>query len=180
MAELTAVQVADYWIGAGGPKARATEWVAIAMGESGLNDAALSPAGAIGLWQIMPFNAPGYGYSPSQLYDPAINARVAVSMSGGGINCAAWDSCYLDIYASGRYTFLAWPERGSADYNNLAAAAAEIGGNVLNPAGDPGAPASADPLPGAIARLQAMAGKDIPGLRTGTGNAGTAIGKMYR
>ena len=177
---LTAVQVADYWIGAGGPKARAVEWVAIAMGESGLNDQAVSPAGAIGLWQIMPFNAPGYGYSPQQLYDPAINARVAVAMSGGGTNCAAWDSCYLDIYRSGRYTFLAWPEQGSADYNNLPAAAAEIGGTVLNPAGDTGQPGQADTLPATIAALQRIAGQQVPAQTAAARRAAAAISRMYR
>ena len=180
MTLLTAVQVADYWVGAGGPRSRAVEWVAIAMGESGLVDDIVSPAGAIGTWQIMPFNAPTYGYSPAQLYDPAINARVAVAMSGGGVNCAAWDSAYANIGASGRYTFLAWPEVGSADYNNLPAAAAEIGGNVLNPAGDPGQAAQADPLPATIAALQRIAGRDVPAQTQAARRAAAAITRMYR
>lgn len=180
MALLTAVQVADYWVGAGGPRSRAVEWVAIAMGESGLNDDAVSPAGAIGTWQIMPFNAPPYGYSPSQLYDPAVNARIAVAMSGHGVNCAAWDSCYADIYRSGRYSFLAWPEQGSADYNNLPAAAAEIGGSTINPAGDPGSPAQADPLPGAIAAYQAITGKQLPAVATAAARATGTVSRMYR
>lgn len=180
MTLLTAVQVADYWIGAGGPKARAVEWVAIAMGESGLVTDAVSSAGAIGTWQIMPFNAPAYGYSPAQLYDPAVNARIAVAMSGGGVNCAAWDSAYADIRASGRYTFLAWPEAGSADYNNLPAAAAEIGGNVLNPAGDPGQPGQKDTLPATIAALQRIAGQQVPAQTRAARAAAAAIARMYR
>lgn len=164
MTLLTALEVADYWTGAGGPKSRAVEWVAIAMGESGLDDAAVSPVGAVGLWQIMPFNAPPYGYSTSDLYDPAVNARIAVAMSGGGTNCAAWDSAYADIYSSGRYSFLAWPEQGSADYNNLPAAAAEIGGQVINPSAGAAAPGQADTLPATIAAMQMIAGTGIPQL----------------
>lgn len=131
MTLLTALEVADYWIGAGGPRSRAVEWVAIALGESGLNTDATSPAGAAGLWQIMPFNAPPYGYAAGQLYDPHVNAVITVAMSGGGVNCAAWDSAYLDIYNSGRYRYLAYPEDGSADWNNIAVAAAELAGHGM-------------------------------------------------
>lgn len=131
MTILSAAQVAGYWEGAGGPKSRIVEWVAISIGESSLDDSAVSSAGAIGLWQIMPFNAPPYGYSAQQLYDPAVNASVAVQMSGHGVNCAAWDSCYADIEASGRYSFLAFPEQGSADYANLTEAAALLGGKKI-------------------------------------------------
>lgn len=162
MALLTAVQVADYWIGAGGPKARAVEWVAIAMGESGLRSDVVSPVGAIGLWQIMPFNAAPNGVSVGALYDPAVNARVAVQMSGGGTNCAAWDSAYLDINRSGRYSFLAYPEQGSADYNNLAAAAAELAGHGLGGITSPGSPGVDDTLGGTVPRFQAVGGRVIP------------------
>lgn len=133
MTVLTARQVAGYWQGAGGPASRDVEWVAIAIGESSLDDSAVSPAGAIGLWQIMPFHAAEFGITVDSLYDPRTNALVAVSLSGHGTNCAAWDSCYRDIYASGRYTFLAWPEVGSADYNNLSIAAAELGKSAVAP-----------------------------------------------
>ena len=180
MAPLTAVQVGDYWVQGGGPWSRAVEWVAIAIGESALDDAAVSSAGAIGLWQIMPFNGPPYGYSPNDLFNPLVNARVAVAMSGGGTNCAAWDSCYADIGASGRYAYLSWPEQGSADFHNLAVAAAEIGGNVLDPAGDPGQPAAADPLPGTISALQAMAARQVPAATKTAGQLAAVIGRMYR
>lgn len=131
MTQLTALEVADYWIGAGGPKSRAVEWVAIAIGESGLDTAATSPVGAAGLWQIMPFNAAPYGYTPAQLYDPHVNAVVTVAMSGGGVNCAAWDSAYRNIFISGRYQYLAYPEPGSADWRNIAVAAAELAGHGM-------------------------------------------------
>lgn len=162
MALLTAVQVADYWVGAGGPKSRAVEWVAIAMGESGLVTDVVSPAGAIGIWQIMPFNAAPNGATVSQLYDPSVNARVAVQMSGGGTNCAAWDSAYADIARSGRYTYLAYPEMGSADYNNLAAAAAELAGHGLGGITPPGRPGVDDTLSGTVPKIQAAGARALP------------------
>lgn len=133
----SALDVADFWIAAGGPKNRATEWVAIAKGESSYDDRAVSSAGAIGLWQIMPFNAAPNGVTVQQLYDPRLNARVAVQMSGHGSNCAAWDSCYADIQASGRYSFLAWPEPGSADYANLTEVSVQLGHDKLGGAAPP-------------------------------------------
>lgn len=162
MTQLTAVQVAGYWVGAGGPKSRAVEWVAIAIGESGLDDAAVSPVGAVGLWQIMPFNAPTYGYGTADLYDPGTNARIAVAMSGGGTNCAAWDSAYANIYASGRYTFLAWPEQGSADYNNLAVAQAELSGHGLTGITPPAYPGIDDSLELSVSRIQKIGDLLIP------------------
>lgn len=162
MARLTAVQVADYWIGAGGPKDRAVEWVAIAIGESSLDDTAVSPAGAIGLWQIMPFNAAPHGFTVNELYQPSVNAKVAVEMSGGGTNCAAWDSAYRNINASGRYSFLAWPEVGSADYNNLPIAQAELNGVGLKGISHPGEPGTDTTLPASAARWQQIATSNVP------------------
>lgn len=141
MTTWSARDVADFWIAAGGPKNRAVEWVAIALGESSYDDRIVSSAGAIGLWQIMPFNAAPNGATVAQLYDPRVNARVAVQMSGHGANCAAWDSCYADIQASGRYKFLGWPERGSADYANLTVVSVELGHDKLGGAVPPVPPA---------------------------------------
>jgi hypothetical protein len=162
MTVLSAVQVADYWIGAGGPRSRAVEWVAIAIGESDLDDQAVSPVGAIGLWQIMPFNAAPNGVTVSDLYLPAVNARVAVLMSGYGANCAAWDSAYRDIEASGRYSFLSWPEQGSADWDNLATAQAELSGHGLSGLTDPGGPGVPGGFPAAVSALQVIGGSYTP------------------
>jgi hypothetical protein len=123
----SARDVAAAWVRNGGGSQLVVEWVAIALGESSLDDSVVSSAGAIGTWQIMPFNAHWGGGSVSDLYDLDYNAKVAALMSGGGVNCAAWDSCYLDIYRSGRYNYLGYPERGSADWNNIPVAAALIG-----------------------------------------------------
>lgn len=177
---LTALEVADYWTGAGGPKSRAVEWVAIAIGESGLIDDAVSPVGAIGLWQIMPFNAAPYGFTVSQLYDPAVNAKVAVEMSGGGTNCAAWDSAYLDIQRSGRYTYLPWPEKGSADWNNLAIAAAQLGGRVIIPTDSSQQPGISATLPGTIAQIQHQAGLSIPAQSLRVQMVTGRLGRMFR
>lgn len=177
---LPAIEVADYWVGAGGPKSRVVEWVAIAIGESSLDADAVSPVGAVGLWQIMPFNAPPYGYTTADLYDPAVNAKIAVQMSGGGTNCAAWDSAYANIYASGRYSYLAWPEQGSADYNNLAVASAELGGLPINPVTNPGYPGIASTLAGTVAQIQAQASMLIPAQSARTVQATARIQRMYR
>lgn len=160
----SARQVAAFWEGAGGPASRVVEWVAIAMGESGLNDAAVSPAGAISLWQIMPFWAAHFGITVDSLFDPRTNALVTVSISGNGTNCAAWDSAYRDIYASGRYSFLAFPEQGSADYNNLPAVANELGKNPNYNQTLPMPPVSGQDLDTAAARWQELGGRQLPGL----------------
>lgn len=180
MTTLTAVEVAGYWEGAGGPKSRNVEWVAIAIGESSLDDAAVSPAGAIGLWQVMPFNASIGGGTVADLYDPAYNARVTVMMSGGGTNCAAWDSAYLNIYASGRYTFLAWPEPGSADYNNLAVASAMLGGQPINPVGHPGYPGIAGTLAATVADVQQQAAGVLPAMTQHVQAVTATLQAMYR
>lgn len=180
MTQLTPVQVADYWIGAGGPRNRAVEWLAIAMGESGLDDSIVSPAGAIGLWQIMPFNAPPYGYTAADLYNPAVNARIAVAMSGGGVNCAAWDSAYLDIQRSGRYTFLAWPEVGSPDYLNIPYAAAYLAGHGLTGVTGPPPHDTVSNLTAAAQAWQAIGETKIPAVikaTIATTRATAAVGR---
>jgi hypothetical protein len=138
--------------------------VAIAIGESALEDDAVSSAGAIGVWQIMPFNAAPHGFTVNELYQPGVNAKVAVEMSGGGQNCAAWDSAYRNINASGRYSFLAWPETGSADYNNLPIAQAELSGHGLSGITNPGNPGIDATLAASAKRWQDVATSAVPAL----------------
>lgn len=180
MTVLSGPEAAAYWEAAGGPSDRAVEWVAIGIGESSLDDQAVSPAGAIGWLQIMPFNASIGGGTVSNLYDPEYNARVAVIMSGGGTNCAAWDSCYRDIYASGRYSFLGWPEVGSADYNNLPTAAAMLGTHVTVHIGDPHQPGMDNTLSGAVADIDTISGQLYPPLTRRTQATVLAARHAYR
>ena len=161
---LTARQVAGWWQAEGGPASRDVEWVAIAIGESSLETGVVSSAGAIGLWQIMPEHAAEYGFEVSGLYDPQVNAYIAVRLSGYGTNCAAWDSAYRDINASGRYTFLAFPEQGSADYNNLPAAANELGKNPNYVKTLPTPPVSGQDTEAAVAHWQDLGGRQLPGM----------------
>lgn len=179
MTVLTARQVAAYWEGVGGPASRDVEWVAIAMGESSLDDSAVSPAGAIGLWQIMPFHAAEFGITVDSLYDPRTNALVAVSLSGHGTNCAAWDSCYANIYASGRYTFLAWPEVGSADYNNLPIAARELGKSPVVPNTVAPPPLYTSDYAQALAHANYMTGRWYPAQSRGLAQNKTLTDKMF-
>ena len=180
MTRRSAGEVAKYWTGAGGAANRQVEWVAISMGESGLDDAAVSPDGAIGLWQIMPFNAHYGGGSVGDLYDPAYNAKVAVIMSSNGANCAAWDSCYADIGRSGRYSYLSYPEKGSADYANIAIAGVAIGVDATSsalpePALDIGAAFAS-----AVSVLSQTIGPAMTQLHVDTASEHTTISKMYQ
>lgn len=164
MTVLSAAQVADYWIQAGGPASRVVEWVAIAYGESGFDAEALSSAGAIGVYQIMPFNAAPHGVSVQDLYDPLINTRVAVEMSGGGVNCAAWDSAYADINATGRLAYLSWPQPGSADYNNLHIVSVMLGNDKLGGMAPPIGAAAAEQINQTTAQLNTISSKLYPAL----------------
>lgn len=56
--------------------------------ESSFRPHVVSPKGAIGLMQIMPFVATDRGYTPDQMYDPATNIRC-------GIEHLLWSRNYL-------------------------------------------------------------------------------------
>lgn len=152
MAVLTIPQAATLLTEFGMPRGRVVEFVSIGIAESGLRTDAVSSAGAIGVWQQMPFNATDRGYQPDALYRPTINALITVQLSGQGVNCAAWDTAYADIGATGRYPFLAWPEAGSAAWRNEGMVAAVLSHGFP-------APVSGGPPPGAGptgAQLQAQ------------------------
>lgn len=138
--------VAGFLAREGMPASRINEFVAIAVCESSLDDHALSPADARGLWQIEPFWAGSLGVSVAALYDPLVNARGAVFISGHGANCAAWDTAYRDIQASGRYSFLHYPETGSCAFNHV------VGVSVSTGTGNTGGGA-APPFPGVTGTL---------------------------
>jgi Transglycosylase SLT domain len=162
--DLTMHQVADAWIAAGGPRNRAVEWVGICWGESSGRTDAVSVDGALGLFQIMPFNWGPLGLDERDWQDPVTNARAAVIMSGHGTNCAAWDSAYADIQASGRYRFLGYPEKGSADYNNALQAAVVLGRDKLGGAVPHGGFTPSKSLDHAVSHLNNLATKLLPQL----------------
>lgn len=137
---ITPHDAAQVWIDTGGPKNRVVAWVSVAYSESSLDLDAESPVGARGLYQIMPFNFIPLGLDPTKWQNPYINTEAAVRLSGTGMNFAPWDTAYADIGASGRYRYLAWPERGSAAWSHMAYIAGLIGlGNsgFLNPPAEP-------------------------------------------
>ena len=136
MGVITIPQCAGAWLGAGGPRQHMIEFVAVSMAESSLDDTAVSPVGAQGLWQVMPFWWAQLGLPASEWSVPHINALAAVAISGHGSNCAAWDTCYTDINASGRFNFLAFPQVGSAAANNIPQVAAAL--NLTPPVPPPG------------------------------------------
>lgn len=178
-------QAAFAWNAAGGQTGRAVEFTAIAVAESSLDTNAISPAGALGLWQIMPANFAPLGVDQGQWYVPVVNARAAVLLSGRGSNCAAWDTAYANIGRSGRYRFLGWPERGSAAWNNLSYVAAHLGGTITPPPG--AAPAltvggqDVDPaLTAAVDQLSHLIGYAIPAATAQIAAAGRQAASLTR
>ncbi len=147
------------------PARRIPEFVAIAMAESSLDTEARSSVDARGLWQIMPANFAYLGLDINFWDNPDTNARAAVLLSGSGTNCAAWDTCYLNIAASGRYRSLGWPEAGSAAYNNLAAAASGTGYDKNGYGAAPAMPALGLGPGDALAQVTKILGQQIPVIR---------------
>jgi hypothetical protein len=165
MVVLSTAQTAGYLKTEGMPANRIGEFVAIAVCESGLNTGAVSPAGALGLWQIMPFNFAPLGLDVNYWSVAFTNARAAVLLSGHGSNCAAWDTCYADIAASGRYRYLNWPERGSCAANEMARIGASGGTGMSGPFFTPTFPGISDSLTGYLAQYSTIAGQAIPSRR---------------
>jgi len=102
-----------------GNSSKAEMMAAIALAESsGISDA-VSPAGAIGLWQVMPFWASDFGWPVSYLYQPVYSALAAVRISGDGSNVGAWDTCYNPVSSAAHRKDLSAPETGSPAWNIL-------------------------------------------------------------
>lgn len=111
---------------AGGSPSRAPMMSAVAGAESSYDDKIVSPAGAIGLWQIMPFWAGDLGWPVSFLYQPIYNAKAAVHISGGGFHVGAWDTCYNPPSAAANRLDLRWPEKFSPAWNILQSHGASV------------------------------------------------------
>lgn len=166
-------------IGQGMPRNRATEFVAIGICESSLNTDAISPAGALGVWQIMPFNFAPLGLPLSGWADPNVNALAAVLLSGHGANCAAWDTAYANIGASGRYSFLNWPEGGSCAANNLGTASVASGTDKTGGAIPPSQPSVSSGLDAALAVYASLAAHDLPQAHRRSDQYGVVLGRMF-
>jgi soluble lytic murein transglycosylase-like protein len=59
---------------------------AVITKESNWNQNAVSPTGDIGLMQINPVNAPAFGVTTDQLYDPDTNIMIGTTILGQNIN----------------------------------------------------------------------------------------------
>lgn len=113
MTKISDSQIAGYAKAAGVSGDNLAIAVAIALAESGGNTTshnAIPPDNSYGLWQINMLGSLGparrseFGISSNDaLYDPAVNARAMIKISGGGTNWKPWTT-----YTSGKYrVFLA-------------------------------------------------------------------------
>lgn len=161
---LNATQMFDAWTGNGGAANKAVAWLSVALAESSWDADALSPTGAEGLYQIEPYSWPSLAGPYSNAYNPGFNTLAAIMLSAGGTNFAPWDTAYANIYASGRYSFLAWPEVGSAAWNNFGPVRAALSGIPFTNPGPPPQPGIDGSLPGAIAWYQQVAFQSVPAL----------------
>jgi sugar/nucleoside kinase (ribokinase family) len=125
---------------AGFPASRRPVMAAISLAESSGDSTIVSPAGAIGLWQIMPFWAATFHQPVSDLYVALINCDDARRISGNGYNLGAWDTCYNPPSSAAVRRDLHWPETGSPAWNIL-----QTHGAGINPGETHGAAGSADP-----------------------------------
>jgi hypothetical protein len=112
------------------PDKRLIAWAAVSFCESSWNTQAVSPTSARGLYQLEPYSWPAGAGSFDKWDNPDVNTRAALILSGYGMNFAPWDTAYADIQASGRYSFLNWPERGSCAWNHFGYVAAILGTGV--------------------------------------------------
>lgn len=179
MPEITAAQCARYWLDNHGPANRAVEFVAIAMSESSLRIDAVSPVGALGTWQIMPFWFDHFGYAPADYQLQDVQAVITVAISGLGTNCAAWDSCYQDINRTGRYTFLAWPEQGSAAYANIPVAEAETGMGSTGVPDHQAYPGVAATIEGTLSDFTTVSARAMPALSLQAARQAARISRMF-
>lgn len=172
-------QAGDFLASAGMPVGRLAEFVAIAICESSLDDAAVSPTGAIGLWQIEPYTGASVGITAAQLFDPNLNALAAVRVSGHGANCAAWDTAYADITRSGRYRFLNWPEPGSCAASHLSGTSVVIGTHNSGGGAEPAYPGVAGTIMHTVQVMGILAHQSMPGYGRGVRAWTQAAGRLY-
>lgn len=167
MAQLSPTAIASYARAAGFSGQGLIVAVAVALAESGGNPGAYNPeaaagtpsgSGSRGLWQVYGQAHPQY--NNDTLYNPAVNAVAAYSISGGGRNWRPWST-----FTSGAY--LRFMPDATAGVNAL--------GGVTGPGS-----VQPTPVTTASAQTQAAAAQSTGAATTqtyvqmGTGSVGTA------
>jgi hypothetical protein len=176
----TAHEVASFWVANGGPAKSAVAWASVSRAESSWDTEAVSPTDARGWYQIEPYSWPAGAGDISGWDQPGPNSRAAVLLSGGGVNFAAWDTAYADINASGRYTFLAWPENGSAAWDNMPTVAGMLGTTYYGGVTPPVVPGLSGTLPDALRWYAQQSDVVLPALITATRAYSDLARRMYR
>lgn len=137
---LTVRQLYQLWVQAGGKPQYAVPAISVALAESGGNVDAHSPTDDWGLWQINGTNFGHFGVNSRTVMDPLTNARIAVSMSGGGQNWAAWCTAWANPARNCGHGNLPNPQPGSAAYPHMVQVASQLG-TVPPTGGTPTGPA---------------------------------------
>lgn len=150
MTVLGAHEMVQAWISAGGPLRYTVPWISVSRAESSWDTEAVSPTDARGLYQLEPYSWPPGAGPIANWTDPVANSQAAVILSGGGVNFAPWDTAYANIGRSGRYTFLAFPEIGSAAADNMPIVTAMLGSGYYGTASNPTEPGITGTLPAAL------------------------------
>lgn len=179
MATLNAWDMAAAWIAAGGAPNRTVAWLSVSLAESSWNTDAVSPTDARGLYQMEPGSWPESAGPLSEWRDPNYNSRAAVILSGGGVNFAPWDTAYANIYRSGRYAFLQWPEESSAASSYMPYVSALLGNKYYGTVHAPETPGLTGGLPDAIRWYGEVANTVIPVLATRARGIGAAARRAY-
>lgn len=179
MTVLTAYQMVLYWETNGGPPKLALPWISVSRAESSWDTEATSPTDAHGLYQLEPYSWPAGAGNGDNWADPNANSRAAVILSGGGVNFAPWDTAYANIEASGRYSFLAWPENGSAAANWMPTVAGELGTTYYGTTVAPDIPGLTGTLPDAIRWYGEVANTIIPNLAHTARSYGATARRLY-
>jgi hypothetical protein len=149
----TVPELASIWVNNGGNRNAVIYAVSVCKAESGGNDHAVSPSSDYGLWQINTINFASQGLNFSNVFDPNVNARVAIRMSGNGTNWAAWCTAWANPAANCGHGFLPVPEDASAAgawIPNVAAQLRQSGIPVSVPTGPPNYPTFANYVPDAL------------------------------
>lgn len=177
--KLNSQQMADWYKSEGGPDKRVVQWLSVALAESSWETDVVSPTGATGLYQIEPYSWPAQLGPYSLVTDPGYNTLAMLDLSGGGMNFAPWDTAYANINSSGRYTYLAWPETGSAAYNNFVFVATALGTSIGQGVPPPPRPGIDGTVPDGIAWYGQAAGVVIPQLVSGARRVHSIARRSY-